>query len=123
MKAAAAVPLLLALAACGTAAPVARPGRVSALPPPVYGTLGLERVIGQPARGLTALFGTPDVDLAEGAARKLQFGSRICVLDAYLYSKGNGEPVVTYIDARQRDGSAIDRASCVAALSRREGGK
>lgn len=124
MKPALAVLPLLALAACATR-PVAAPGRIAA-PVPIpraYPTLGLERVMGQTARDLTTLFGAADADVAEGAARKLQFGSRICVLDAYLYPGGGGEPVVTHVDARQRDGSAIDRASCVAALSRREGGK
>ena len=52
--------------------------------------------------------------------RKLQFGSGVCVLDAYLYARRNGqEPVVTYVDARQLDGSDIDRASCVASFGRR----
>ena len=50
-----------------------------------------------------------------------QFQSGICVLDAYLYPPSpSGEPRVTYLDAREPDGSAIDRASCVAALTRRE---
>ena len=34
-----------------------------------------------------------------------------------------GEPTVRHIDARQRNGAPIDRASCVAALTRRDGGK
>lgn len=123
MKAAAALPLVLVLAACASGTPVASVGHLPAPPPPVRAMHGLERVIGQSARGLTQLFGTPDADVVEGPARKLQFGSRICVLDAYLYQKDRGEPLVTHIDTRQRDGSAIDRASCVAALSRREGGK
>jgi hypothetical protein len=69
------------------------------------------------------LFGQPDAEYREGTARKLQYSSGICVLDAYLYPKGNSTPVVTWIDARENDGSPIDRASCVAALSRRGGGK
>lgn len=76
-----------------------------------------------PAAALTRLFGAPNADVREGNARKLQFQSRICVLDTYLYPKGSSEPRVTYVDARQPDGRAIDRASCVAALTRREGGK
>jgi hypothetical protein len=75
------------------------------------------------AAGLIHLFGQPDADVREGAARKLQFESGICVLDAYLYPKGSEAPKVTYIDAREPDGSGIDRASCVAALTRREGGR
>lgn len=98
-----------------------------------YTNVGLERVIGQNAAGLTTLFGQPDADVREGLARKLQFVGPICVLDAYLYPKGNpaaggaagsaSEPRVTYLDAREPDGSTIDRASCVAALTRRTGGK
>ncbi len=91
---------------------------------PTYTTVGLERVLGQTANALTQLFGTPDAEVTEGTGRKLQFGSGICVLDAYLYPKqGGGVPVVTHVDARQRDGRAIDRASCVAALTRRTGGR
>ncbi|RIA37771.1 hypothetical protein DFR49_3659 [Hephaestia caeni] len=110
------------LAGCTTAvAPPVRlaPGRV-AMP---VGIVGLERVMGQNAAGLTALFGKPDADFREGAARKLQFQGPICVLDAYLYPEKGAEPRVTYVDARQRDGTPIDRASCVAALTRRGGGK
>ena len=88
-----------------------------------FTSAGLERVIGQDAAALTRLFGAPNADVREGNARKLQFQSRICVLDTYLYPKGSSEPRVTYVDARQPDGRAIDRASCVAALTRREGGK
>ncbi len=88
-----------------------------------YSGVGLERVIGQDAAGLVRLFGQPDADIREQTARKLQFQGPICVLDAYLYPKGTSEPVVTYLDAREPDGSTIDRASCVAALVRRGGGK
>ena len=87
---------------------------------PRYTALGLERVIGQDAAGLARLFGQPDAEVREGTARKLQFASGICVLDAYLYPKGAEAPRVTYLDAREPDGSPIDRASCVAALTRRD---
>lgn len=110
----------LALAGCGGAIPRAQSAGSVALP---YTGAGLERVIGQNAAGLTQVFGQPDADVREGNARKLQFQGPICVLDAYLYPKGSAEPRVTYVDAREPDGSAIDRASCVAALTRREGGK
>lgn len=114
----------VALAGC-VAAPTTTPG--VAIPAPVsYGTAGLERVLGEDAATLTRLLGKPDADLIEGAARKLQFGSGICVLDAYLYPPANNPratAVVTHVDARQPDGRPIDRASCVAALTRREGGR
>ena len=93
--------------------------RVSRAPVPSYTPVGLERVLGQNAAGLTRLFGQPDAEVREGTARKLQFTGPICVLDAYLYPKDVAEPRVTWLDARQPDGSSIDRASCVAALTRR----
>lgn len=108
-----------ALAGCGGT--VARPVSVGTRPA-TLSSVGLERVMGQDAAGLTRLFGQPDADTREGDARRLQFAGRFCILDAYLYPKG-GEPRVTWVDAREPDGSNIDRASCVAALTRREGGK
>lgn len=120
-----ALPPLVALAGCGGAGTVARPARIA--PPPTLNRVGLERVMGQDAAGLTRLFGPPDADTREGNARRLQFAGRFCVLDAYLYprdgAQGSGEPHVTWLDAREPDGSSIDRASCIAALTRREGGK
>ena len=115
--------LALLLAGCGesTLARPATPTVVIKAPPSAS---GLERVMGQNAASLTQLFGPPNADIREGSARKLQFQGTFCVLDTYLYpGKNGGEPTVTYLDARQPDGSPIDRASCVAALSRRGGGK
>lgn len=111
---------LALLAGCG-GAPV-RP--VVAPPPPsrpaTIPLAGLERVMGQTAKSLTAMFGKPDQDVREASGRKLQFGSGVCVLDTYLYSRRTGqEPVVTYVDARQPDGSDADRVACVAALAKR----
>jgi len=117
--------LALLLAGCGEAT-VARPATPvsTMLKAPPMPTSGLERVMGQNTAGLTQLFGTPDADVREGSARKLQFQGSFCVLDTYLYpGKSGGEPRVTYVDTRQPDGSPIDRASCVAALERRSGGK
>ncbi len=79
--------------------------------------------MGKDAAQLTALFGKPDADVTEGPGRKLQFQSAICVLDAYLYGATGHGAVVTHVDARQPDGRTIDRASCVAAIARRGGGK
>lgn len=112
---------VLAGCAAGTSRPSAPGGRV----PTSYTGVGLERVTGQTAAALVQLFGQPDADVREGTARKLQFQGPICVLDAYLYppKSGAAEPRVTWLDAREPDGSAIDRASCVAALTRREGGR
>jgi len=121
MRAIVATAGLLALAGCATTS--APPPRIAAPVVATYTSLGLERVIGQNAAGLTKLFGQPDADVREGTARKLQFAGPICVLDAYFYPKGANEPVVSYLDAREPDGSTIDRASCVAALTRRDGGR
>jgi len=108
----------LVLAGCGEGGTVApRPAREIPLPVIPGGVAGLDRVMGQSGGALIGLFGQPVADVREGTARKLQFGNATCVLDAYLYPKGHGEPVVTYLDARQTDGSPIDRASCVGALS------
>lgn len=120
MKAAAAIGLALITSACAAPGSVAPTVGRTVVP---YTAAGLERVIGQDAAGLTRLFGQPDADIREGSARKLQFAGPICVLDAYLYPKGSEPPRVTYLDAREPDGSTIDRASCVAALTRRDGGK
>jgi hypothetical protein len=105
----------LTLAGCGGTI-VPPPVRAAPMPIP-GGAAGLDRVLGQTGSSLIRLFGQPAADIREGTARKLQFGNATCVLDAYLYPKGRSEPVVTYVDARQTNGSPIDRASCVGALS------
>jgi hypothetical protein len=82
--------------------------------------MGLERVLGQTARGLVDLFGNANQTVKEEGATRMQFRGPICVLDAYLYAPAAGrDPVVTYLDTRQVNGRDIDRASCVAALARR----
>lgn len=112
----------LVLGACtgSEGAPPVRPAGYVPLPanaPPPPASVGA--ISGQSAARLIAQFGQPHLDINEGAARKLQFVGPICVLDAYLYPKGRGEPVVTYLDTRQRNGGPIDQASCVAALAKR----
>ena len=113
--------LSLLLAGCA-ATPTPRPP-AAATPSvrPVVSAAGLQAVIGRTAGVLTAQFGQADLDVREGSARKLQFVGPACVLDTYLYPPaGGGEPIVTHVDARLPDGRDMDRASCVAALSRRE---
>ena len=110
--------LVILVAGCTTPAP--RPQPVATLTAPMR-PVGLERVLGIDARGLTDLFGKSDQDVREATARRLQYVGPICILDAYLYTpKTGGEQVVTYVDARQPNGREIDRASCVAALVRRK---
>lgn len=105
---------LVAVAGCAST-PAERPAHAPAQAP--VSRAGLESVIGASASALTSAFGTPDLDVREGTAQKLQFSSSVCVLDTYLYPRSNGSaPVVTHIDARFPDGRDMDRASCVAAL-------
>jgi hypothetical protein len=112
---------ILILSACAS---TPRPPKIKTpalVSPPSVTPSGLDRVIGRNAASLISLFGNADQDVREDNSRKLQFGSSICILDAYLYTPAKGkEPVVSYIDTRQPDGGAIDRASCVAALTRRK---
>ena len=110
--------LTLLVAAC-----VAPRQPVAPTPTPVVAAPQQVRtgLIGLTAAELVAHFGSPALQVREGTSLKLQFRSRRCVLDAYLYPPRQGaEPVVTHIDARLPDGRDIDRSSCVAALSRRE---
>jgi hypothetical protein len=107
----------LLLAGCAAGKAQQQPVAAVSAPAPRYTPVGLESVLGRTASVLQAEFGQPELDVREGTARKLQFASPICVLDAYLYPPAaRGEPIVTHVDARMPDGRDIDRASCVAAL-------
>lgn len=123
------VPLLLAmllLAGCASTVPapraVAPPERTAAAYPvrPALDKRGLEAVMGKDVGALKRLFGEPRLDVVEVYGRKLQFTGKACVLDAFLYPDGKGgTEIVTHVDARRSDGAAVDRASCVDALTRR----
>ncbi len=117
---AAALATALSLAGCATApmAPVAVAApRVHAAAPQVVRTH--DPIIGRTARQLEATFGAPAATLVVGPARRLQFASADCILDAYLYPAPGGEAAVTHVDTRKPTGEDIDRAACVAALTRR----
>lgn len=104
------------LSACAPATVQNALGR-PAVTPLVAIPTGLEGVMGQSAGALQTQFGTPELDVLEGDARKLQFAGASCVLDAYLYPGAQGrDPIVTHVDARLPDGRDMDKASCVAAL-------
>ncbi len=114
-------PLALMAMLAGCVSPTGGTSAPGAPAPVQYSIVGLETVMGQSAHALVGAFGQPDLDVREGNARKLQFLSPACVLDAYLYPpRGGGDPIVTHVDARLPDGNDIDRASCVAAIGRRQ---
>lgn len=93
-----------------------------ALGPPVpvpHSASGLDRIMGKDARTVMAYLGRPAQDVREDRARKLQFSSKDCILDAYLYPPSDGrEPVVTYVTARVPDGRDAERTSCISALAK-----
>jgi hypothetical protein len=88
--------------------------------PEVMAGKGPDGVIGAPAAALTARFGQPRIDLAEGDARKLQFAGQSCVLDIYLYPlAAAAEPTATHVAARIRQGGAlIDPGVCIREVER-----
>ena len=74
-------------------------------------------LIGLSASEMVARFGTPRLQVREGAGTKLQFLGSACVLDVYLYSPASGGTQrVAHVDTRNRDGRAVDQASCISAL-------
>lgn len=112
----------LALAGCTTTgSPISSRADTTPVPANTRIGPGPGNVIGRDAAALIAWFDQPNADVREGTARKLQFAGTTCILDAYLYAKGNAAPVVTYVDSRQPDGRPADRASCISALSGRGG--
>ena len=74
-------------------------------------------LIGLTAARLIGIFGTPALQVREGAGLKLQFRGRSCVLDAYLYPEPTQEHV-TYVEARSPSGEAVNAQSCYDALKR-----
>ena len=114
--------LALLLGGCaGNAIPRATPPKA----PPTAGPITAPRpiqntsLIGHSANSALSLFGKPRLDVAEGAARKLQFAGAACILDIYYYAPKQGaEPVATHVDARTPEGRDANVDSCVNALRR-----
>ena len=75
-------------------------------------------IIGLTSQDLVQRLGTPALQIREGSSLKLQFRSRYCVLDAYLYPPvGQAAPYrVTYVDARSRTMAPVDQATCLSTL-------
>ena len=105
----------LLLSACATGAPERpdeRPAPVAPAPQVGSGLLGLT------ATDLFQRFGAPALQVREGVGLKLQFRSRACVLDAYLYRpvQGAGVERVTHVDTRLPSGVDTDQLGCIASL-------
>ena len=75
-------------------------------------------LIGLTAAQLIAIFGTPALQVREGAGLKLQFRGRNCVLDAYLYPEPRQE-LVSYVEARSLSGEPANAQGCYDALKAR----
>jgi hypothetical protein len=118
------VPAAVALSGCVSGARetpvVVAPSPEAFRAPQVMRESGLESVIGEGAAALSRRFGEARIDLKEGDARKLQFVSRGCVLDIYLYPlASNSAPVATHVEARRRvGGGETDRADCIEEVER-----
>lgn len=77
-------------------------------------------LIGLSANELVARFGTPRLQVREGAGTKLQFLGSACVLDAYLYPPAaGGTQRVAHVDTRNREGRVVEQTGCIAALGGR----
>ena len=105
----------LVLAACArTPQPVVQAPAVQ----PAYVHRG---VLGLTSSELVARLGNPALQVREGVGLKMQFRSRFCVLDAYLYppESGQGLTRVTHTDARLPSGADTDQAGCISNIEAR----
>ena len=109
--------LLWLLAGCATAPTPAPEKPISPTPtgPAVPGTL-----LNLTASELIQKMGQPALQVREGPGLKLQFKSRSCILDAYLYpSPSGGLPErVTHVDTRLTNGNGTPQQACIASLVR-----
>jgi hypothetical protein len=105
--------LTLFLAACATA-----PQKPAAQAPVTQAPREPRQLLGLTAAELVGHFGNPALQVREGNSLKLQFRTRRCVLDAYLYPSPGGGAVlrVTHVDARLPSGADTDQAACISAL-------
>lgn len=108
------IALVLLAAGCGTTPP---PAPVSA--PAAQPRTG--SIVGSTAAELATRFGQPVLTIREGQGLKLQYRGATCVLDTYLYppESGSGQPRVTHVDARSREGAPVASSACVSSLQAR----
>ena len=113
------LPFAAALLLTACASRPEQPAQVQTPAAPVKKELSAD-LIGASAGDLIRAFGTPALQIREGSGLKLQFRSRACILDAYLYpAQQGGAEQVTYVDARTSSGSPTDGAQCALSLSQR----
>jgi hypothetical protein len=113
MRRSPALALTLFLAACAT-----RPQQPVAEIPQTPPTNEPRELFGLTAQELVARFGNPAFQVREGNSLKLQFRSRRCVLDAYLYASRAGAPLrVTHVDTRLPSGADTDQSACISVLA------
>ncbi|QNN65047.1 hypothetical protein H9L12_12785 [Sphingomonas rhizophila] len=110
------ITLPLFVAACTAPRPVVETPKPAEQVPAQRGDL-----IGLSTEEIGVRFGRPDLTVAEGPGTKVQYRSRSCVLDLYLYvaPSGQGAPRVTHVDARTPAGDVTDIAGCEAAIDAR----
>jgi hypothetical protein len=101
----------LVLAGCAsTPEPTPEPAR------PVVRPTGLIGLTGQEIANRLGI--VPTLQIREGNGTKLQFRTRNCVLDAYLYPPARGgQPLVEHVDTRAPSGADYPEVSCIAAFS------
>jgi hypothetical protein len=105
---------VLIVAACAPRQVVAPPVTVAQPPPQAAQRNDL---IGLTAPQLIGIFGSPALQVREGPSLKMQFRSRSCILDAYLYPEPTQERV-SYVEARLPSGDPANAQSCYDTLKR-----
>jgi hypothetical protein len=107
----------LLLAGCATRpAPEPEPQA----PPPQQGPAVPGTLLNLTAAELIQKMGQPALQVREGPGLKLQFKSRSCILDAYLYPAPSGglPERVTHVDTRLSNGNNTPQQACIASLVR-----
>ena len=104
----------LLLAGCETPRhyPEARGGDAMVSLPPDQ-KLTPDRLVGVTPDTLERRLGKPDFRRTEPTAEIWQYGGSACSLFVYFYPDGQGQMGSAYIDARHREGGAMDKQSCI----------
>lgn len=100
--------LAMFLAGCASAPePISGPSRPATRPTGLIGLTGQEIA--------NRLGVVPTLQIREGNGTKLQFRTRSCVLDAYLYPPARGgQPLVEHVDTRSPSGADYSEPACLA---------